>query len=60
MSRCGSCPLYWPDDSTSNYGVTCEGDQGVEECADKLQDLVSALQSEVRRLEATGVRELMT
>lgn len=51
MSRCGSCPLYWPDKDTKNYGVTCEGDQCVEECADNLQSLVGALQDEVKRLE---------
>lgn len=37
MSRCGSCPLYWTD-------PMCKGDLGIEKCAEKLQNLVSALQ----------------
>ena len=46
MSRCGSCDLYWPSEDKNNFGVTCRGDCGVEECADKLQDLVLNLRVE--------------
>lgn len=40
MSRCGSCPIY----DRKRYGVRCDGDHGVEECADKLHDLYYAMQ----------------
>ena len=46
MSRCGSCPIY---DSTE-YGVYCPGNYGVEECADKLQDLYYAMSDEIKSL----------
>lgn len=46
MSRCGSCPIY---DSTE-YGVYCPGDYGVEECTDKLQDLYYAMSGEIKSL----------
>ena len=35
MSRCGSCPIY----GQVKYGNCCDGDHGVEECADKLHSL---------------------
>ena len=50
MSRCGSCDLYWPSEDKNNFGVTCIGDCGVEECADKLQDLVLNLRVELARV----------
>ena len=50
MSRCGSCDLYWPSEDKDNFGVTCRGDCGVEECADKLQDLVLNLRVELARV----------
>ena len=50
MSRCGSCDLYWPSEDKNNCGVTCRGDCGVEECADKLQDLVLNLRVELARV----------
>lgn len=50
MSRCGSCDLYWPSGDKDNFGVTCKGDCGVEECADKLQDLVFDLRVELARV----------
>ena len=50
MSRCGSCDLYWPSEDKNNFGVTCRGDCGVEECADKLQDLVLNLRVELARV----------
>lgn len=42
MSRCGSCPIY----DRKRYGIRCDGDHGVEECADKLQDLYHAMRAE--------------
>ena len=66
MSRCGSCDLYWPSEDKDNFGVTCRGDCGVEECADKLQDLVFNLRVELARkwicrgTERTGRRERKT
>lgn len=35
MSRCGSCPIY----ECSRAGIDCPGDLGIEECADKLQQM---------------------
>lgn len=49
MSRCGSCPLYWPSDDADNYGVTCKGDEGVEECASNLQSLIFEMQMEMNK-----------
>ena len=43
MSRCGSCPIY----ECTQYGVYCPGSFGVEECADKLQDLYWAMEREI-------------
>jgi len=45
MSRCGSCDIY----GKKQYGVYCDGNHGVEECADKLQELVSNMQREIDR-----------
>lgn len=42
MSRCGSCDLYWPD-GKDNFGITCPGNCPMEECVDKLQDLIIQL-----------------
>lgn len=45
MSRCGRCPLNGSQaDAATNYGVTCKGDEGIEECAENLQSLVFRLQ----------------
>lgn len=46
MSRCGSCDLYWSE-GKENFGVTCEGNLGVEECADNLQSLVFNLRNQL-------------
>ena len=43
MSRCGSCDIY----DKTKFGVYCDGNHGVEECADKLQELVSRMQGEL-------------
>ena len=42
MSRCGSCPIY----DRKRYGIRCDGDHGVEECADKLQELYYAMRAD--------------
>lgn len=47
MSRCGSCDLYWPSDDRDNFGITCEGNCGAEECTEKLLDLISSLRAEL-------------
>ena len=46
MSRCGSCPIY----GRTEYGVNCPGDYGVEEYADKLQELYYAMSCEIKKL----------
>lgn len=48
MSRCGSCPIY----TRSEFGVYCEGDHGVEDCADKLHSLYYAMAAEIRKAQA--------
>lgn len=44
MSRCGSCPIY----GNTEFAVQCPGDFGVEECADKLQELYWAIYDELK------------
>lgn len=46
MSRCGSCPIY----DSEEYGVFCPGNCGVEDCADKLQNLYLAINDEIEKL----------
>lgn len=48
MSRCGSCDLYWSE-GKNDYGITCEGNLGVEDCAEKLQDLIFNLRSDLSK-----------
>ena len=45
MSRCGSCPLYGYDGKDPVR--TCEGNFGVEECADKLHEYIGDLSSQI-------------
>lgn len=55
MSRCGSCPIY----DRKRYGIRCDGDHGVEECADKLQELYYAMRADgpiEKALEDWGLR----
>lgn len=47
MSRCGNCRLYWSE-GHNNYGITCDGNCDIEECVTNLQDLVSALSTELK------------
>ena len=44
------CSSDLPSEDKDNFGVTCRGDCGVEECADKLQDLVFNLRVELARV----------
>jgi len=44
MSRCGSCPIY----GHTEFAVQCPGDFGVEDCADKLQELYWAIYGELK------------
>lgn len=48
MSRCGSCPIY----DRNKFGVYCEGDHDVEDCADKLHGLYYAMDAEIRKAQA--------
>lgn len=57
MSRCGSCDLYWPE-GKENYGITCEGNLGVEDCAEKLQDLISNLRNDLSKANSKKETEL--
>ncbi len=50
MSRCGSCPLYVYDDKeeiVAKYGVSCDGDCSIEECADNLQSALSNVEEKL-------------
>lgn len=46
MSRCGSCPLY----GRKMSGLYCEGNQGVDECAENLQSLFYELTGHISKL----------
>lgn len=48
MSRCGSCDLYGGDES-ENFGVSCPGNECVEECAKNLQYLINELRLELKK-----------
>lgn len=49
MSKCGSCDLYWNEEK-NNYGITCSGNCGDEECVDNLQSLICELRCEVNEV----------
>ena len=57
MSRCGSCDLYWSEEK-DNYGITCQGNLGVEDCAEKLQDLIFNLRSDLSKVNSKKETEV--
>ena len=46
MSRCGSCPIY----EQKMGELYCEGNRGVEECTESLQNLYHGLTRHIKKL----------
>lgn len=54
MSRCGSCPLCVYDEDAqirAQYGVSCDGDCSIEDCAENLQTALFNLKERLDKSE---------